>query len=74
MPFEDQVASIFAGTQGYLDALPVSEVTRFEAALLADLKANHPDVLKTIRETKDLGDEVKGKLKAALDAFAKTFG
>ncbi|NIJ32626.1 F0F1 ATP synthase subunit alpha [Sphingomonas oligoaromativorans] len=74
MPFEDQVASIFAGTQGYLDALPVSEVTRFEAALLADLKANHPDVLKTIRETKDLGDEVKSKLKAALDAFAKTFG
>ncbi|WP_019831986.1 F0F1 ATP synthase subunit alpha [Sphingomonas sp. PR090111-T3T-6A] len=74
MPFEDQVASIFAGTQGYLDKLPVSDVTRFEQALLADLKANHPDVLKTIRETKDLGDEVKGKLKAALDAFAKTFG
>jgi F-type H+-transporting ATPase subunit alpha len=74
MPFEDQVVSIFAGTQGYLDALPVSAVTRFEQALLSELKTNHPDVLKTIRDTKDLGDEVKGKLKAALDAFAKTFG
>jgi F-type H+-transporting ATPase subunit alpha len=74
MPFEEQVASIFAGTQGALDSIPVSDVTRFEQAFLSDLKANHPDVLETIRTTKDLGDEVKGKLKAALDAFAKTFG
>ena len=74
MPFEDQVVSIFAGTQGYLDKIPVGDVTRFESALLSDLKTNHPEVLETIRSTKDLGDEVKGKLKAALDAFAKTFG
>jgi F-type H+-transporting ATPase subunit alpha len=74
LPFEEQVASIFAGTQGFLDAIPVSDVTRFEEGLLADLRANHADVLKTIRETKDLGDEVKGKLKDAVAAFAKTFG
>ncbi|WP_298690711.1 F0F1 ATP synthase subunit alpha [uncultured Sphingomonas sp.] len=74
MPFEDQVVSIFAGTQGYLDKIPVSDVTRFEQALLSDLKTNHPEVLELIRTTKDLGDEAKGKLKAALDAFAKTFG
>ncbi|MDB5367286.1 MAG: synthase subunit alpha [Rhodospirillales bacterium] len=74
MPFEDQVVSIFAGTQGYLDKIPVSDVTRFEQALLADLKTNHADVLKAIRDTKDLGDETKKGLKAALDAFAKTFG
>jgi F-type H+-transporting ATPase subunit alpha len=74
MPFEDQVASIFAGTQGALDTIPVSDVTRFEAAFLSDLKNNHADILETIRKTKDLGDEVKGKLKSALDAFAKNFG
>jgi len=74
MPFEDQVVSIFAGTQGYLDKIPVGDVTRFEAALLSDLKTNHPEVLELIRTTKDLGDEAKGKLKAALDAFAKSFG
>ena len=74
MPFEDQVVSIFAGTQGYLDKIPVSDVTRFEQALLSDLKTNHPEVLELIRTTKDLSDEAKGKLKAALDAFAKTFG
>jgi F-type H+-transporting ATPase subunit alpha len=73
MPFEEQTASIFAGTTGYLDAVAVKDVVRYEAAMLADLRANHADVLTTIRETKDLGDEVKGKLKAALDQFAKTF-
>jgi len=74
MPFEDQVVSIFAGTQGYLDKIPVGDVTRFEQALLSDLKTNNPEVLELIRTTKDLGDEAKGKLKAALDAFAKSFG
>ena len=73
MPFEEQTASIFAGTNGYLDAIPVGDVTRYEEAMLADLRANHAGVLKTIRDTKDLGDEAKAGLKTALDAFAKTF-
>ncbi|MDF0489072.1 F0F1 ATP synthase subunit alpha [Sphingomonas sp. H39-1-10] len=73
LPFEEQTASIFAGTQGYLDTVPVADVVRYEAAMLADLRANHADVLALIRDTKDLGDEAKGKLKGALDAFAKTF-
>jgi F-type H+/Na+-transporting ATPase subunit alpha len=73
MPFEEQTASIFAGTNGYLDAIPATDVTRYEDAMLADLRANHAGVLKTIRDTKDLGDEAKAGLKAALDAFAKTF-
>ncbi|CAN5659426.1 F0F1 ATP synthase subunit alpha [soil metagenome] len=73
LPFEEQTASIFAGTNGYLDAVPVDAVVRYEQAMLADLRANHADVLKTIRDTKDLGDDAKAKLKSALDAFAKTF-
>jgi F-type H+/Na+-transporting ATPase subunit alpha len=73
MPFEEQTVSIFAGTNGYIDAVPVTDVVRYEQALLADMRANHADILTTIRDTKDLGDEVKGKLKAALDQFAKTF-
>ncbi|MDH7972602.1 F0F1 ATP synthase subunit alpha [Sphingomonas sp. AR_OL41] len=73
LPFEEQTASIFAGTNGYLDTVPVDAVVRYEQAMLADLRANHADVLKTIRDTKDLGDEAKAKLKSALDAFAKTF-
>ncbi len=73
MPFEEQTVSIFAGTNGYLDAVPVNDVTRYEAAMLAFMRDKHSDVLTTIRDTRDLGDEAKGKLKAALDAFAKTF-
>ncbi|WP_174291894.1 F0F1 ATP synthase subunit alpha [Sphingomonas bacterium] len=73
MPFEEQTASIFAGTNGYLDKVKVEDVVRFEAALIADLRANHADVLALIRDSRDLGDEAKGKLKGALDQFAKTF-
>ncbi|QQV78371.1 F0F1 ATP synthase subunit alpha [Sphingomonas aliaeris] len=73
MPFEEQTASIFAGTQGYLDDVPVDAVVRYEQAMLADLRANHSGVLTKIRDTRDLGDEAKSGLKAALDAFAKTF-
>lgn len=73
LPFEEQTVSIFAGTSGFLDAVPVQDVTRYEAALLSEMRSKHADILATIRDTKDLGDEVKGKLKAALEAFAKTF-
>ena len=48
-------------------------VTRFEAAMLTDMRANHADILKDIRDKRDLSDETKGKLKGALDAFAKSF-
>ncbi|WCT72486.1 F0F1 ATP synthase subunit alpha [Sphingomonas naphthae] len=73
LPFEEQVASIFAGTTGYIDSVPVTDVVRYEAAMLGYLRSDHADVLATIRDTKDLGDEAKGKLKAALDSFGKTF-
>jgi len=73
LPFEEQTASIFAGTNGFLDTVPVGDVVRYEAAMLADLRANHADVLGKIRDTKDLGDEAKAGLKSALEAFAKTF-
>jgi len=73
MPFEEQVASIFAGVNGYLDRIPTADVTRFEAAFLADLKANNAGILDDIRTSRDLSDATKDKLKAALDAFVKTF-
>ncbi|WP_448501731.1 F0F1 ATP synthase subunit alpha [Sphingomonas sp.] len=73
MPFEEQVVSIFAGTQGFLDAIPTTDVVRYEQAMLADMRANHADVLTAIRDSKDLGDETRGKLKDALAAFAKNF-
>ena len=73
MPFEEQTASIFAGTNGYLDAVPVADVTRYEQAMLAYLRSDHAGVLKEIRDTRDLTDTAKAGLVDALKAFAKIF-
>ncbi len=73
MPFEEQTASIFAGTNGYLDNVATTDVSRYEGAMLAYLRSDHADVLTAIRDTKDLGDDAKKGLVAALDAFAKIF-
>jgi len=73
MPVEEQVASIFAGTQGFADAVPVKEVTRYEAAMLSYLRSDHADVLGKIRDTKALDDDTAKALKDALATFGKQF-
>ncbi len=73
MPVEDQVVSIFAGVNGYLDELPTSDVGRFEGDLLRYVRDKHADILEAIRTEKTISDDTEAKLKAALDGFAKTF-
>ncbi len=73
MPIEEQVASIYAGTQGFLDKVETKDVVRYEAALLSYLRNEKADVLKTIRDTKALDDDTAAKLKDALTEFGKTF-
>ena len=73
LPFEEQTVSIFAGTNGYLDKLPVDKVTEYEAAMLSHLRSEHADILTSIRETQKFEGEIKDKTVAALDAFAKQF-
>jgi F-type H+/Na+-transporting ATPase subunit alpha len=73
LPFEEQTCSIFAGTNGYLDGIPATDVTRYEEAMLADLRANHAGVLKGIRDSRDFSDDSKKALMAALDSFTKNF-
>ncbi len=73
MPFEEQTASIYAGTNGYIDKVPVADVTRYESAMLAFLRDKHPGVLTAIRDSRELGKDTEAKLKAALDEFAKSF-
>ena len=58
---------------GFLDGIAVNAITRYEQGLLSELRSKHADVLKGIRETKDLGDDLKGKLNDAVAAFTKTF-
>ena len=73
LPVEDQVVAIYAGTNGYLDGIDVGDVTRYEAGMMRDLRANHADILEAIRVEKQISDATEAKLKAALDAFTKAF-
>ena len=70
---EEQVTVIFAGVNGYLDTLELNQVGAFEQGLLLFIRDKHQDILDSIRDRKELTDETKGKLKDAVDAFAKTF-
>ena len=70
---EEQVAVIYAGVNGYLDGIEVSQVHAFEEGLLSVMRNEHKDVLDGIREKKALDDELSSKLKAAVDSFAKNF-
>ena len=73
LAFEEQTVSIFAGTNGYLDAIPASDVVRYEAEMLSFMRDKHADVLGLIRDTRDFGDDAKAKTVAALEAFGKQF-
>ncbi len=70
---EEQVAVIFAGVNGYLDKVSVAQVGKFEQGLLSYLRSEGKAILDTIRTEKAISDDTKGKLKAALDNFAKSF-
>jgi len=72
MPVEEQVMSIFAGVNGYLDDLPVDLVLPFEAEFLKHMKANKPHIGETIRRTGEL-KEVEKELHAAVEEFKKQF-
>jgi F-type H+-transporting ATPase subunit alpha len=73
LKMEEQVVVIYAGTNGYLDALPLDKVKAFENGLLALLRSQHPEVMDTICVSRDLDKDTEGKLKAALAAYSKTF-
>jgi F-type H+/Na+-transporting ATPase subunit alpha len=73
VPVEEQVVSIFTGTRGYLDRVEIRDVVRFEAAMLGELRARHPDLLEAIRSEGQISSEVEGKLTEFLEGFVKTF-
>jgi F-type H+-transporting ATPase subunit alpha len=73
MPVEEQVVSIFAGTRGYLDKIETAAVNRYEAAMLSELKAKKPEILKSIRDKRELVSDTEKDLAGFLDSFAKTF-
>ncbi|MDB5591952.1 F0F1 ATP synthase subunit alpha [Enterovirga sp.] len=73
LKMEEQVAVIWAGTNGFLDGLPVNRVRAFEDGILATMRGKHADVLDAIRTSKDLTADSEAKLRGAVESFAKTF-
>ena len=72
-PVEKQIVILFAGTQGLLDDLPVSVLGRFEQELYAHLEAKDATVFSDILAKKALDDELKAKIRKAIEAFKKRF-
>ena len=70
---EEQVAVIFAGVNGYLDKLTIPQVSRFEQGLLAHMRGPGKAVLDAIHKEKQITDDIRAKLKAEIDGFAKNF-
>ncbi len=73
LKMEEQVCVIWAGTNGYLDPLPVNKVKAFEEGLLSLLRSKNADLLNTIRDSRDLADDTAAKLKAVVEGYAKAF-
>ncbi len=73
LPVEKQVVAIYAGTSGYLDDVPVSEIQRFERELLAFTETHRGSLLNKIATRKKLDDEILAELKTAISEFKERF-
>jgi len=73
MPVEKQVVSLFAGTNGYLDEVPLEHVARYERELLELMDLKYADLLGSISGTKDLGTDITQRLKDVLRQFTDSF-
>ncbi|MFL5173241.1 MAG: F0F1 ATP synthase subunit alpha, partial [Microvirga sp.] len=73
LKMEEQVVVIYAGVNGYLDALPVNRVRAYEDGLLAHVRSRQPEILESIRTSRDLTDETAGALRSAVESFTKSF-
>ncbi|MEJ1995545.1 MAG: F0F1 ATP synthase subunit alpha [Limibacillus sp.] len=73
LPVEEQVAVIYAGVNGYLDKLNLNQITEFEKRFLDEIREKGEDILKAIREEKDLSEDTEGKLKSFTEEFVKVF-
>jgi len=69
LPVEQQVVSIFAGVNGYLDDLPVSKIREFESGLIAFVNNKYPEVFNEIKTKKSIDDNLNNKIKSIIDEY-----
>ena len=73
MPVEQQILVVFAGTNGYVDDIAINVVKKFEQELLKFATSKHSDLLKDIAAKRALDDDLKSRMKSAIEEFKKTF-
>ena len=67
------MVTIFAGVNGFLDKIAVGDITRYETALLEEIRAKHGNILADIRTAGAISEATDAKLREVVDAFTKTF-
>ena len=72
-PMEREVVSVWSGTTGQLDDVPVEDIRRFDAEFLDYIQREHPGVFETIRQTSDLSDDTVTTLTSAINTFKRQF-
>jgi F-type H+-transporting ATPase subunit alpha len=65
----DEILSIFAGVNGFLDDLPVADVPRFERAMLKHFRDEHPEVIEELDRTKDLPNDLADRVRGIIRDF-----
>lgn len=73
LPMEKQVTIIYAGSNGYLDKLPVNTLADYEKELYSYVESNDPSIFSDLKEKKEFTAEIKEKLNKALTSFGETF-
>ena len=73
MPVEEQVASLYSATRGFLDDIPVTEIRRFETEFLEYMRTSQADIMNDIKTKKEIDADLDGRLKNAIEAFKSSF-
>jgi F-type H+-transporting ATPase subunit alpha len=73
MPVERQIVSIFVGTAGYLDGIPLERIGQFEEEFLEMMERKHQDLLEAIVQKKDLDDSLTARLHDITKEFLASF-
>jgi F-type H+/Na+-transporting ATPase subunit alpha len=73
LPIEKEVLIVFAANEGYLDKLEVSQVKAFEQGLYAFFDSRHKDILDEIKTKREISDDLRNRMRAALDQYLQTF-
>lgn len=73
VPIERQVVSIYLGTNGFMDEVPVPDIKRFEKEILEYIEVNHNNIFESIKKEKQLSDETISNIKKAAEEFLKVF-